>query len=268
MHKLKTWETTSVRVAVAVALAGIVVAALLLRTSAPSVTAEAPENRLEQRLTVDWRTIFVTPSETIDLEKGERSYSEADVFRVGDADTGTPIGEIKWSAISTEPPGVQGSLTWGVFRLFERGDIHVAVVIDDVDGTRIARGVITGGTGEFLTATGVYTDAVVGGGARATLTFSQLTTVAMIDLATIQGAITRYMRDYGYVALPSAEANDGAADTSTNDFSAATGILDLESVGPGGFPFVTATTTRYFYCWNTSGVVTVQDIVATLDCSR
>ena len=70
----------------AVALVGVVAAALLLKTSAPSVTAEARDGTQVQSLTVDWRTTFVTPADTIDLEKGASSYSEADVFELGAAE--------------------------------------------------------------------------------------------------------------------------------------------------------------------------------------
>ena len=133
---------------------------------------------------------------------------------------------------------------------------------------RGTEGVITGGTGEFQAATGVYTDAAVSGGARATLLFSQRPTGAFVDQTTIQDAITAYMRDNRFRVLPSGEANDLVSGFSTNDFSAATGKLDLETLGPRGFPCMKATTTIYFYCWDIFGAVTVQDIVATLDCAR
>ena len=49
------------------------------------------------------------------------------------------------------------------------------------------------------------------------------------------------MRDNHFASLPAGEANDAAGGTSTNDFSALKGILDLETVGPSGFPFLAAT---------------------------
>lgn len=264
MHMLKARKTASVRIAASVALVGIVAAALLLRTSPPSVTAETPDS--PQILTVDWRTTFVTPSETIDLDKGDRGYGEADVFRLGEAGTGAPVGEFKWTVVATEPPGTPGSLLSGVFRFFDIGDIHVSVVVDEVDGQRVAEGVATGGTGRFGGATGVYSDEVRGGGPRATFVFIQA--VPALERATIQSAIRAYMQDNGFAALPASEVNDLAGNFSTNDFSAATGILDLESVGPSGFPFLDEPTTTFFYCWESTGVVTVQDTAAIPDCSR
>ena len=256
------------KIAAAAVLAAIVAGALLLRPSAPAATAEATDASPVQRLTLDWRITFVTPSETIDLDRGDRSYGEADVYRQSDVDTGAPIGEFKWTAVATEPPGTLGSLLQGVFRLFERGDIHVSVVVDDVGGARVAKGVVTGGTGKFRAAAGVYSDAPIGGDIRARLTFSLPQPAADVERETIQNAIRAYMQDNGFVALPSSEVHNQVGDTSTNDFSAATDTLDLESVGPSGLPFLAEPTTTYFYCWDPTGAVTAQDRVATLDCSR
>ena len=89
----------------------------------------------------------------------------------------------------------------------------------------------------------------------------------------LQASIDAFMADHSYSALPDLaglgeEANDAAAQSSSNDFSTATGLLDLESVGPSLGNFMRSTTTSYFYCWSVSGLVTEQDLVSEPDCTR
>ena len=84
----------------------------------------------------------------------------------------------------------------------------------------------------------------------------------------IQTSIDTYMADNSLAALPAADSNDQAGGSSSNDFSTG-GILDLETVGPSGGSFMRATSTTYWYCWNTQGLVTVQDAAtSTADCTR
>ena len=61
-------------------------------------------------------------------------------------------------------------------------------------------------------------------------------------------------------SVTSVTALDLATDTSTNDFSA-TGSLDLTG-------YLRETTTTYFYCWDSTGLITAQDEAATADCTR
>ena len=88
----------------------------------------------------------------------------------------------------------------------------------------------------------------------------------------IQASIDAFMADNNYAKLPDlaglgAEANDAAGQSSSNNFST-TGLLDLESVGPSGGNFTRAPFTSYWYCWDVSGLVTVQDLGTTTDCTR
>ena len=80
----------------------------------------------------------------------------------------------------------------------------------------------------------------------------------------IQTAIDTYMADNALAALPDpADTNVLVGDTSTGDFTAGTGVLDLET----GSYLRTATMT-YFYCWDSTGLVTNQDTAATVNCTR
>ena len=79
----------------------------------------------------------------------------------------------------------------------------------------------------------------------------------------VQASIDAYMVANKYTTLPSGGELDGAGDTSTNDFSASTGTLDLETGA-----FMRGATTRHFYCWDRTGWILLQDIAATQDCTR
>lgn len=79
----------------------------------------------------------------------------------------------------------------------------------------------------------------------------------------VQASIDAYMGDSNYSTLPVGEELDGPEDTSTNDFSALTGTLDLETGA-----FMRGDTTSYYYCWDSTGLILVQDVVATPDCTR
>ena len=79
----------------------------------------------------------------------------------------------------------------------------------------------------------------------------------------IQVAIDAYMADQGLAALPAADANNTLLGSSSNDFTAATGVLDLETGG-----YLRTSTSTYYYCWDTTGRVTAQDTAATVDCTR
>lgn len=77
-------------------------------------------------------------------------------------------------------------------------------------------------------------------------------------------------RDNLQTAFDTYRANNGGTtvtanilfiDTSSNDFSAATGIVNLS-------PYMRRDATEYFYCWDSSGLITNQDPVATPDCTR
>lgn len=74
----------------------------------------------------------------------------------------------------------------------------------------------------------------------------------------VQTGIDLYMTDNG---LTTVNANILAIDTSTNDFSTATGLVDLS-------PYLRMDATEYFYCWDGAGLITAQDDVATADCTR
>ena len=74
----------------------------------------------------------------------------------------------------------------------------------------------------------------------------------------VQTGIDLYMTDNSLSTIP---ANILAADTSTNDFSTATGIVDLS-------PYLRVDSSIYFYCWDAVGLITAQDDVATADCTR
>lgn len=74
----------------------------------------------------------------------------------------------------------------------------------------------------------------------------------------VQTGIDLYMADNG---LSTVTAHNALADTSTNDFSTATGIVDLS-------PYLRMDSTTYFYCWDSAGLITAQDDVATADCAR
>ena len=78
------------------------------------------------------------------------------------------------------------------------------------------------------------------------------------ERTNVQKGIDLYMTDN---ALSTITANILAADTSTNDFSTATGLVDLS-------PYLRMDSSIYFYCWDATGRITVQDDVATLDCTR
>ena len=79
----------------------------------------------------------------------------------------------------------------------------------------------------------------------------------------VQASIDAYMVANRYTTLLAGEELDGAGDTSTNDFSALTGTLDLETGA-----FMRGATTSYFYCWDRTGWILLQDVVATRDCTR
>ena len=86
----------------------------------------------------------------------------------------------------------------------------------------------------------------------------------------VQQAIDTYIADKYLVVLPGvlgADALDEASDSSTNDFSTG-GTLDLESPGTAGASFMRDTTSVYFYCWDITGKVLLQDATSTLDCTR
>ena len=84
----------------------------------------------------------------------------------------------------------------------------------------------------------------------------------------LQASIDAYMITNGYTVLPTGEELDGERDTSTSDFSASTGTLGLEITGPDGGTLMRGTTTKYFYCWDVTGLILLQDDAATPDCTR
>ena len=73
----------------------------------------------------------------------------------------------------------------------------------------------------------------------------------------VQTAMDTYMADVGSVTVI---AHNGAGETSTNDFSTATGVVDLST-------YLRKDTTTYFYCWDVAGLVTAQYEDATGDCT-
>ena len=86
----------------------------------------------------------------------------------------------------------------------------------------------------------------------------------------IQAAIDTYMADNSYAALPGTaqkDANNLVGGSSSRDFTT-TGILDLETAGPSGGAFLREPTSTYWYCWDLTGLVTVQDTATTTDCTR
>jgi len=78
------------------------------------------------------------------------------------------------------------------------------------------------------------------------------------ERVNVQKGIDLHMTDNG---LGTVSANILAADTSTNDFSTATGLVDLS-------PYLRTDSSIYFYCWDATGRITAQDDVATGDCTR
>ena len=87
----------------------------------------------------------------------------------------------------------------------------------------------------------------------------------------IQQSIDTYIADKYLVMLPGvagADSLDGPLDWSTNDFSNTSLALDLESPGTAGGAFMRGPTTEYFYCWDITGLVLLQDATSTVDCTR
>jgi len=78
------------------------------------------------------------------------------------------------------------------------------------------------------------------------------------ERSNVQTGMDLYLADNG---LTSVTANILAIDTSTNDFSTATGPVDLS-------PYLRKDSSNYFYCWDALGFLTAQDDVATPDCTR
>jgi len=78
------------------------------------------------------------------------------------------------------------------------------------------------------------------------------------ERSNVQTGLDLYMADNG---LSTVTANILATDNSTNDFSTATGAVDLT-------PYLRMDSTIYFYCWDALGLITAQDDVATADCTR
>ena len=87
----------------------------------------------------------------------------------------------------------------------------------------------------------------------------------------VQQSIDTYIVD-NYLAVLSGAPTEGfldqPGDSSTNDFSFVSGVLDLESPGTAGASFMRGTSTVYFYCWDNTGKVLLQDATSTLDCTR
>ena len=83
----------------------------------------------------------------------------------------------------------------------------------------------------------------------------------------IQAAIDTYMADNGYATIPGGEENDTALGLSSNNFTTASGILDLETSA-----YLRTPSTTFFYCWLPNGLVSFQDPsdppAATVDCTR
>ena len=87
----------------------------------------------------------------------------------------------------------------------------------------------------------------------------------------VQQSIDTYIAD-GYLVTLSGSPGQGfldlPGDSSTNDFTEVSGILDLESPGTAGGAFMRGATTEYFYCWDNTGLVLLQDSTSTVDCTR
>ena len=87
----------------------------------------------------------------------------------------------------------------------------------------------------------------------------------------VQQSIDTYIADNYLIRLSGAPTEgflDDPSDWSTNDFSLLTGTLDLESPGTAGASFMRDSYTVYFYCWDDTGKVLLQDATSTLDCTR
>ena len=90
------------------------------------------------------------------------------------------------------------------------------------------------------------------------------------EKVSVQQSIETYIADNYLKTLSGAPQEgflDAASDWSTNDFTV-TGTLDLESPGTAGASFMRGPTTEYFYCWDITGKVLLQDAASTLDCTR
>ena len=87
------------------------------------------------------------------------------------------------------------------------------------------------------------------------------------ELVEVQQSIDTYIADNYLVTLPPGDFLDGPLDWSTRDFSTG-GTLDLESPGSAGASFMRGTNTVYFYCWDNTGLVLLQDATSTPNCTR
>ncbi len=83
----------------------------------------------------------------------------------------------------------------------------------------------------------------------------------------VQQSIDTYIADNYLKTLPAGDVLYLPGDSSTNDFSLS-GTLNLESPGSAGHPFMRGTSTVYFYCWDNTGLVLLQDGASTPDCTR
>ena len=91
------------------------------------------------------------------------------------------------------------------------------------------------------------------------------------EKVSVQQSIETYIADNYLTRLSGAPPQgylDDTSDWSTDDFTFASGTLDLESPGTAGASFMRRPTTVYFYCWDDTGKVLLQDATSTLDCTR
>ena len=124
---------------------------IVVSVAANSASAKSGGTRT---LVIDAIQTFATDF-TSNMDKGERKYSETDLFDEGISGISDPIGQRLITEVATEPVGVPAGIGWGVYTLFGEGDIFTSEAFGiEEDGVFRTRGVINGGTGKFFGASG------------------------------------------------------------------------------------------------------------------
>ena len=128
-----------------------------------------------QHLVVDVKWVSFSPANSANSPKGAAYYAELDVFREGEIG-GVPIGEGHQMTMATQPIGTSGALGLWVFRIFGEGELHATISPRDPNlpcSSQNCIGVITGGTGIYLGASGDFSRENLNGGEnRVTFNFN------------------------------------------------------------------------------------------------
>lgn len=150
-------------VVIGLAAAGQATAEALSVAAATNLSAQAAN-----QLVVDWVLTFSSAGPSINLDKGDRSYGEFDLYAEGTVGIEDPTGEGKWDGVATEPVGTTGWYESETYHIFGQG------VIEGVSTGPPWEGAIVGGTGVFAGASGEYSVTCEGfeGFCRITFTFN------------------------------------------------------------------------------------------------